>query len=98
MPKYPPLALLARIEGEVKVTFLLNGKGEVESVEIKSGPTMLRDATADIVKSWKFKLPDLLRTEWKYETAFRYHFSAKSCNRRKLPILQLSLLPSIELM
>ena len=83
MPKYPPLALLARIEGEVKVTFLLNGKGEVESVEIKSGPTMLRDATADIVKSWKFKLPDLLRAEWKYETTFRYHFSGKELQSKE---------------
>ena len=30
MPKYPPLALAARIEGEVKVAFVLNEKGEVD--------------------------------------------------------------------
>jgi len=38
---------------------------------------MLREATADIVKSWKFKLPNLFRTEWKYDTIFKYHLSGK---------------------
>ena len=52
MPIYPPIARAARIEGEVKVTFVLNEKGEVESVDVKSGLPMLNDATADIVKSW----------------------------------------------
>ena len=77
MPKYPPIALAARIEGEVKVAFILNDKGEVESADVKSGHPTLREATADIVKSWKFRLPNLFRTEWKYETIFRYHLSGK---------------------
>jgi TonB family protein len=78
MPQYPRLALAARIEGEVKVAFVLNAKGEVESVNVKSGHPMLKDATADIVKSWKFKLPpNVFRTEWKYDTTFRYRFSGK---------------------
>jgi|SRR5579862_2580361 len=77
MPKYPPIALAARIEGEVQVAFVLNEKGEVDSVEVKSGHPMLKEATADIVKSWKFKLPNLFRTEWKYDTTFRYHLSGK---------------------
>ena len=38
---------------------------------------MLKEVTADIVKSWKFKLPNLFRTDWKYDTIFRYHFSGK---------------------
>jgi TonB family protein len=78
MPKYPPIALAARIEGEVKVSFVLNDKGEVASVDVKSGHPILREATATVVKSWKFDLPkDLFRTEWKYDTTFRYHLSGK---------------------
>ena len=77
MPIYPPIALAARIDGEVKVAFVLNEKGEVESVDVQSGHPMLREATADIVKSWKFKLPNLFRTEWKYNTIFKYHLSGK---------------------
>jgi hypothetical protein len=39
---------------------------------------MLGDATAATVKSWKFQLPkNLFRTEWKYETTFRYHSSGR---------------------
>ena len=78
MPKYPPLALAARIEGEVKVSFVLDDKGEVGSVDVKSGHPMLKEATAAIVRSWKFDLPkNLFRTEWKYDTTFRYHLSGK---------------------
>jgi TonB family protein len=77
MPIYPPIARAARIEGDVKVAFVLNEKGDVESVDVKSGHPMLRDATAVIVKSWKFKLPNLFRTEWKYDTTFKYHLSGK---------------------
>jgi TonB family protein len=83
MPKYPPLALAARIEGEVNAAFVLNEKGEAESVDVKSGHPMLRDATADIVKSWKFKLPNLFRTEWKYDTIFRYHLSGKELESKE---------------
>lgn len=77
MPKYPPVAVAARIEGEVKVSFILDDKGEVASVDVKSGHPMLREVTAAIVKSWKFTLPNLFRTEWKYDTTFRYHLSGK---------------------
>jgi TonB family protein len=77
MPIYPPIARAARIEGEVKVAFVLNEKGEVESVDVKSGHPMLKSATADIVKSWRFRLPNLFRTEWKYDTVFKYHLSGK---------------------
>jgi len=77
MPIYPPIARAARIEGEVKVAFVLNEKGDVESVDVKSGHPMLGDATADIVKSWKFKMPNLVRTKWTYDTIFKYHLSGK---------------------
>jgi TonB family protein len=77
MPTYPPIARAARIEGEVKVVFVLNEKGGVESVDVQSGHPMLRNTTADTVKSWKFKLPNMFRTEWKYDTTFKYHLSGK---------------------
>ena len=78
MPQYPPIARLARIEGEVKVSFVLNSRGEVASLEVLSGHPMLREFTSATVKSWKFRIPnDLFRTEWKYETTFRYHLSGR---------------------
>ncbi len=78
MPKYPPVALGARIEGEVKVSFVLDDKGEVASVDVKSGHPMLKEAAATIVRSWKFELPkNLFRTEWRYDTTITYHLSGK---------------------
>jgi hypothetical protein len=45
---------------------------------------MLREATADIVKSWKFKMPNLFRTEWKYDTVFTYHLSGKELESNEI--------------
>jgi hypothetical protein len=45
---------------------------------------MLRDVTADIVKSWKFKLPNLFRTEWKYDTTFKYHLSGRELQSNEM--------------
>jgi hypothetical protein len=60
--------------GEVKASFVLNASGEVTSVEILSARSDLGAATNENIRSWKFKMPnDLYRTEWKYETIFRYH-------------------------
>jgi TonB family protein len=85
MPKYPPLALGARIEGEVKVAFVLNRDGEVASVDVLSGHPMLRESTAATVKSWKFLLPkSLFRTEWKYETIFHYHSSGRELQSNEI--------------
>src|SRR5207244_1463341 len=92
MPKYPPIALTARIEGEVKVSFVLDDKGEVASVDVKSGHPILREATATVVKSWKFDLPqNLFRTEWKYDTTFRYHLSGKELESNETATLTIVL-------
>jgi TonB family protein len=87
MPKYPPMAVIARIEGEVNVTFVLNAKGDVESVDVKSGPGMLKLATAEIVKSWKFTLPNPAPVKREFDTIFKYHFSGKELESGKTPRL-----------
>ena len=58
MPNYPPLARQARIEGVVKLTFILpaNAEGPTK-VEVVSGHQMLKDAALDNVKTWKFENP-----------------------------------------
>jgi hypothetical protein len=63
-------------DGEVKASFVLNTKGDVISVEILSGGSYDQTIpTEENIRSWKFKMPrDLYRTEWKYETTFRYHW------------------------
>jgi TonB family protein len=78
MPKYPPLAIAARIEGSVKLSLVLNEQGEVVLTQVTSGHPILKSAAAAIVKRWRFDMPhDLYRTEWRYETEFVYGFSGR---------------------
>jgi TonB family protein len=78
LPRYPPLAVQARIEGEVKVTFQLSPDGKPVEVKAVSGHPMLRDATVKNVQSWRFEMPKgLFRTTWAYETVFVYRMSGK---------------------
>lgn len=76
LPQYPPIARLAKVQGEVKVEFVLNSSGEPISVLAISGPPLLKPAAEQNVKMWKFELPkDVYRTEWKYDTIFNFKIS-----------------------
>ena len=90
LPKYPPVAVAARIEGSVKLSFLLSECGDVVDVQVVSGHPMLKSAAAAIVKTWRFDMPrDLYRTEWRYETEFVYRLSGREVERH--PKLTISL-------
>ena len=74
LPKYPPLAHQARIEGIVKLTFTLSANaGEPTNIEVVSGHPMLKGAAMDNVKTWRFE--NHYAVERKYETTFRYRLS-----------------------
>lgn len=74
MPKYPPLAVQARVEGVVKLTFVLPASAsEPARVEVVSGHPILCGETIESVKSWRFENP--YAVERKYETTFRYQLS-----------------------
>jgi len=76
LPRYPPIARLAKIQGEVKVNFTLNSKGEIVSATAVSGHPMLKGAAEENVKTWRFELPkNLNRTDWKYSTVFNFKIS-----------------------
>jgi TonB family protein len=71
IPRYPPLARQARIEGTVKLTFTLSANaGEPTNVEAVSGHPILKGAAVENVKTWKFENP--YAVERKYETTFKY--------------------------
>jgi TonB family protein len=76
LPRYPAIARLAKIQGEVKVEFVLNTSGEPISVTALSGNPLLKPAAEENVRTWRFELPkDLFRTEWKYTTTFSFKIS-----------------------
>jgi protein TonB len=54
-PDYPPLALHARIQGNVVLKAEINKTGDVESLELISGHPMLAPAAIAAVKQWKYR-------------------------------------------
>jgi TonB family protein len=75
-PGYPALARAARIEGEVRLEFVLNHDGDPSSVAVISGHPMLAPSAVETVKTWKFEFPENAFQEGrKYETTFAYKLS-----------------------
>ena len=76
IPKYPPVASTARVEGVVKLTFTLAAHSdEPTNVEVVSGHPLLRAAAIENIKTWRFENP--YAVERKYETTFKYRLSGK---------------------
>ena len=51
-PVYPPIAKAAHAEGNVIMLVSFKTNGEVEKIDVISGPEMLRAAATTYVKSW----------------------------------------------
>lgn len=87
IPKYPPLACQARIEGVVRLTFALPAKGlQPTKVEVVPGHPMLKDATVENVKTWRFE-QNPYAVERNYETTFKYRLSgAEVAGERKVSV------------
>jgi hypothetical protein len=76
MPMYPPLASQGRVQGIVKITFTLAAQAaEPTNVEVVSGHPMLRGASLENVKTWRFD--NHYAIERKYETTLEYRLSGR---------------------
>ncbi len=53
-PTYPPIARLANIDGIVHVKFQIAQDGSTDAVMIEDGHPMLRPATEQVVRTWRF--------------------------------------------
>jgi len=53
-PVYPAIAKAARVQGEIGITVIIDGTGQVVSEKVVSGPPMLRQAALDALKKWRF--------------------------------------------
>jgi TonB family protein len=76
LPTYPTEARDARIEGVVKVSFVVDGKGNVTRAEVMSGNPLLRNSALQNVKSWKFA-SEMIGPTKKYETEFIYRLEVQ---------------------
>ena len=69
-PIYPPLARQTRIDGDVRVKFTTDGESVLD-VAVESGHPLLRTATEDNVRTWKF----VTHTAGTFYVTFRYKFA-----------------------
>jgi TonB family protein len=58
-PEYPALAKEQHVYGSVQIDALIDAAGNVQSVQVLSGPPLLHHAALDSVKQWKYS-PALL--------------------------------------
>ena len=54
-PQYPEAAKKAHIQGEVVLRATIGTKGEVENLQVVSGPRELAPAAVEAVKQWKYR-------------------------------------------
>ncbi|MGD0800544.1 MAG: energy transducer TonB [Terracidiphilus sp.] len=74
-PVYPPLARQTHVSGIVVIQATISKTGVVENAHVVSGPTMLRQAAMDAVKTWRYR-PYLLDGEpVEVETTVSVNFS-----------------------
>jgi outer membrane biosynthesis protein TonB len=70
IPKHPPLACQARIEGSVKLSFTLAmNDTAAENVEVISGHALLKNAAVENLSTWRFESH---HPDGKFETTFVY--------------------------
>jgi periplasmic protein TonB len=54
-PRYPPLALQARIQGQVVLRAIIGKDGSISELQLVSGHPLLAPAAIDAVKSWRYR-------------------------------------------
>ena len=53
-PVYPPIALVAHVEGAVVLSAIISKSGSIEQLQIISGPAVLRSAAMDAVREARY--------------------------------------------
>jgi Gram-negative bacterial TonB protein C-terminal len=80
IPSYPPLALQARIEGIVKLTFILGpNAAEPMKIQVESSHAALKGAAVENVKTSRFQNP--YAVERRYETVLDYRLLSSGPQR-----------------
>jgi len=76
-PIFPPTARAQNVSGEVKIEALIDVNGNVSSVKIISGPTLLHQAALNAVKQWKYDPAQLNGKPTAVNVAVTVHFRSQ---------------------
>jgi protein TonB len=61
-PRYPPAAIIARIEGPVKIKAIITREGIIKQAEVLSGSPLLVGAALEAIRQWRYR-PYILNGE-----------------------------------
>jgi TonB family protein len=77
-PVYPPIAMAARVTGDVHLQVTLHEDGTIGWVQVQSGPQMLRDSAAESARKSLYSLEQLDRGS-SYELVYRFDLDPTEC-------------------
>jgi protein TonB len=75
VPVYPPLALKARVEGQVTIKATIDVDGRLRNLRVVSGHPLLIDAAMESVKSWRYRPTTLNEQPISSETVIQVNFA-----------------------
>jgi TonB family protein len=76
-PVYPPIARVARIEGDVRVQVIVSEAGKVIEAAIIDGHPLLRDAALQAARQWEFSPTEISGKPVKVVGVLTFHFTLK---------------------
>ena len=83
-PVYPPIAIAARVSGDVDLKITLKPDGSTGVAEVESGPQMLKQAAVDSATRSRFQLASTAKAEQSYQLIYRFSLDkATACNQAR---------------
>ncbi len=76
-PIYPATAKAQNVSGDVKIDVLVDANGNVSTVKVISGPTLLHQAALNAVKQWKYEPAQLNGKPTAVHVSVTIHFRAQ---------------------
>jgi hypothetical protein len=79
-PEYPPIARIARIQGEVRVNLSIRKDGGVEAAQAINGPILLRKPSLASARNSKFEYDGCADTATSYSLTYEFEVEPGSCS------------------
>jgi TonB family protein len=84
-PQYPPIALAARVTGDVRLEITLAADGTPSNVEVRSGPAMLQASAIDSARGSRFRATPTVSSRQPLELNYRYVIVPLRCDQAPDP-------------
>ena len=83
-PVYPAIAIAARVSGDVDLKISLRPDGTPATVQVESGPQMLKQAAVDSATRSRFQLASGDRAQDSYQLIYRFALDkARNCDQAR---------------